>query len=314
MLNPNKISEIVNASTEDKLELLRKIASIPSWDADFTSLYRELLADPCPEVRRMCVCAFWDNGGDEDMERLMEIAHNDPDATVKAEACATLGIYVYEGGVLEEISPERYAALRSFLIGRLRDESEDINVRRYALESLGFDDQDDMADMLEWASAQPELPWKASAVFAMGRSGRGKWVPKIVDALDSEHRMVKLAAVKAASEGYCEEATPKLRNLALSQDKDISLEAIWALARAGGPGAMETLDICCQSEDEDTREMAEGAMEEYSILSKTKEEGLGWGTEDEDDEFEEEWDEDDTSYDEDILDDDSEDFPDLDRS
>ena len=313
MLNPEKIDEVVNASTEDKLELLRKIAEIPSWDADYTSLYRELLSDPSPEVRKLCLAAFWDSGGEEDLDSILEIARNDPDAGVRAQACSTLGIFVYEGAMVEELDADQYEALREFLMGRLRDESEDIDVRRYSLESLGFDGEDEIAEMLKWAYEQEDPRWQASAVFAMGRASGLTWTTQIVAALDSENRMVKLAAVKAASEGYCEEATPKLRNLALCDDRDVRLEAIWALGRTGGPGALETLEMCLRDADEDVREMAQGSIEEYEILANIDEDDEDW---DEDLEYgglSEDWDGEDPFDDEEPTDGDWPHPPDFDR-
>ena len=270
------IKDIENASTEEKLAFLRRIAEVPSWEANYDSIYRELLADPCPEVRRMCLTAFWDLGDDGDLDRITEIAENDPDPAVRAEACSTLGIYVYEGAMLEEMAAERYAHLRAFLIERFSDESEDTNVRRFALESLGFDGEGEIEDMLRWAYDQADPRWKASAVFSMGRAGVVIWSDSIVEALDSEERPVRLAAVRAASEGYCEAATPKLRNLALAKDKEIQLEAVWALGRAGGPGALETLEVCAGIADPEEREMARDAIEEYRLLADLDEQTLDW--------------------------------------
>jgi len=266
MTEPENTEDIVRASAEQKIDFLRRIADVPSWEANYDALYRELLDDECAEVRRMCLSAFWENGGVEDMDRIVEIAANDPDPGVRAEACSTLGIYVYEGVVLEELDPSRYETLREFLMGRLLDETGGHDARRFALESLGFDTGEDVADMLEWAHGQSEETWQASAVFAMGRSGNVRWTEHIVSALDSESRMVRLAAVKAASEGYCAEATPKLRNLVHSDDREIRLEGIWALGRAGGVGAVETLELCATSDDADVSEMARGAIEEYTLM------------------------------------------------
>ena len=311
MLNPEKIDEVVNASTEDKLELLRRIAEIPTWDADYTSLYRELLSDPSPEVRKLCLSAFWDSGGEEDLAGILEVARNDPDAGVRAQACSTLGIFVYEGAMLEELPAEQYEDLRGFLMGRAQDEAEDIDVRRYSLESLGFDGEGEIEEMLGWAYKQEDPRWKASAVFAMGRAGRPSWTPHIVDALDAEDRMVKIAAVKAASEGYCEEATPKLRNLALSDDPDIQLESIWALGRTGGPGALETLEMCLRAANEEVREMAQGAIEEYGILGSIDEDDEDWDEDSEFAGFSEDWDGDDPFDDDEPSDGDWPDPPDF---
>ncbi len=260
------IKDLVNASTEEKLAYLRGLVEASSWDNDCREVYIRLLDDPSPEVRQACLAGLWYVADDADIAQLMEIASNDPDAGVRAQACSTLGIYVYEGAALEELADETYAKLRAFLLEKFRDESEDVSVRRFALESLAFEGEDEIAEALVWAYEQPDPAWRASAVFGMGRSGKEMWDEYIVKALKAPEEEVRLAAVRAASEGCCEAATPVLRNLAVSGRGDLRLEAIWALGRTGGPGALETLQMCAASSDQEVSDVADEAIKEYHML------------------------------------------------
>jgi hypothetical protein len=50
----------------------------------------------------------------------------------------------------------------------------------------------------------------------------------------------------------------------MDADKEIRLAAIWALARAGGPGALEQLELCGEDADEEIRRASSEAITEYT--------------------------------------------------
>jgi HEAT repeat protein len=102
-----------------------------------------------------------------------------------------------------------------------------------------------------------------TALFAMGRSRTPRWADAIAAELDSKDPQLQLEAVNAAAEFGLSSATPKLRNLTVHKDKEIRMAAIWALAHTRGPGALETLEMCAQSDDEEIRNVANDAIEEF---------------------------------------------------
>ena len=88
------------------------------------------------------------------------------------------------------------------------------------------------------------------------------YVDALLHELDSAERELQLEAVNASAESGLEQATPRLRNLAASTDKEIRMAAIWALSQTRGPGAMETIEMCTQADDEEVRNIAHEALEE----------------------------------------------------
>jgi HEAT repeat protein len=82
---------------------------------------------------------------------------------------------------------------------------------------------------------------------------------------------LQLEAINAAAEAGLGTATPKLRNLAVNKDREIRLAAIWSLANTRGPGALETLEMCAQSEDEEIRDAAGDALDEFYHASRADE-------------------------------------------
>ena len=73
-------------------------------------------------------------------------------------------------------------------------------VRRRSLEALGFSSRDDVPVLIESAYNRQDPDWKASAIFAMGRSSDERWADQVLRSLVSENRSVRLAAVQASGE------------------------------------------------------------------------------------------------------------------
>ena len=249
--------------TEDeKVDFLRTLAEAESWQECFEPFYAQLMDDESPRVRAEAMAGLWDVGDDVYVEPLMRKAENDPDTTVRARAASVLGIYMYDGVMEMDLDHGRFLAVRKFLLDLASDPDEDLFVRRSAIEALSFDSGEDVCDLIEWAYAHASSEVRASAVFAMGRSLSARWRDYILAELDSDDARMQLEAVCAAGEAGLREATPKLRALTRHADKDTRMEAIWGLSHTGGPGALETLEMCAQSEDGAVRRLAVAAIDE----------------------------------------------------
>jgi HEAT repeat protein len=92
--------------------------------------------------------------------------------------------------------------------------------------------------------------------------------------LDSPQPQVQLEAVRAAGELFLDEATPELLELARSaSDRNVRQEAIWALGHTTSMEAWQLIgDIASDPrEDEETRQLAEAALDEYYLLQQMDE-------------------------------------------
>jgi HEAT repeat protein len=265
MLNPDDLSMMTE---QEKLDLLRQIGEAEECQDCFEPIYRRLMGDESPQVRQEAVAALWDLADPRHVEPLMRMAESDPDDDVRAKAASVLGIYIYEAVVNGALDEARYLSVRRFLLDLAQNPREDILVRRMALESLSFDADETVHDLIDWAYRHPVIEVKMTALFAMGRSRSPRWTEAILAELDSSERQLQLEAINAAAEAGLSAGTPKLRNLAVHKDREIRLAAIWSLASTRGPGALETLEMCAQSEDEETRNAAGEALDEFYHASR----------------------------------------------
>jgi HEAT repeat protein len=268
---------------EEKIKFLTHVVEGEDYSTDYWPLLREYLEDEDAEVRSLALDGLWDYPVPELIAPLLEIARNDPSQEVRSKAIITLGRYIYEGSMADyefdwggleelmredELPEEDFLRVRGFLLELVRDEGQPSDSRRFAIEALSFLNEPEVQDLIERAYAHPDVKMKVSAIFAMGRQGDQRWADTLLKELDSEVRELQYEAVRAAGEAYLNEAVPHLKELALVDDKDLQLEAIWALGKIGGEGVSELLYDLSDDEDKETREMAEAALEELNLWSE----------------------------------------------
>lgn len=274
MVDPN---DLKGMSEQEKIELLSMLAEADERHGVTGAFYLPLLRDPSPEVRKLALSAFWEWAAPEFVEPLVDLARHDPDLDVRARAISVLGMFVYNGAIAMELPESCFLRVRRFLMDVARDSSQPLLMRRMAIEALSFDPADDVAELIEWAYHHEDEDMNLSALFSMGRGQSDRWTDYIVVELHSSNRRRRLEAITAASEGFVSEATPRLRALAMSRDRETRLGAIWALAHTGGPGALEVLEFCAESKDEEVREAAEEAIMEYTTFQESDVDDLGFG-------------------------------------
>jgi HEAT repeat protein len=278
-----------DSNKQEKVILLKRLVESEDVFSDNQSIFLAYLSDPDPEVRSLAIQGLWDYPDPDLIDPLMDIAQRDPDQPVRNRAITVLGRYVYEGemadygfdwGELEavlredELPEESYQRVVAFLLDIARDQSAHLDARRLSVEALGFSSEPEIVELVEQAYHEPSMEMKASALFAMGRSGLERWDAYILANLDSPAPQVQLEAVRAAGELFLDEAAPALLSLADSvTDQNLRYEAIWALGHMKSPGVWQFLDDISQdpTEDEETRQIAEAAMDEYEMLQEMTE-------------------------------------------
>jgi HEAT repeat protein len=267
----------------EKVVFLRDVVGGGDFTMDYLPVLREYLDDEDAEVRALAVENLWDYPEPDLIDVLIDKAEHDPSPDVRCKAIVTLGRYIYEGEMAdydfdwgdmeevmraEELPQADFLRVRSFLIGLYRDPDKSLDERRYAVEALGFHTDDEVFSIIEEAYAHPDPKMKMSAIFAMGRSGNVRWTDTILRELANPQKELQTEAIRAAGEIGLEEAGKDLWRLTYSEDRDIKLEAIWALGQTGWEGAFERLDeLTIMGEDGEIREVAEDALEEWTLFS-----------------------------------------------
>jgi HEAT repeat protein len=252
-------------SPEFRYRLLSELAETSEVNFEFE--YHQLaylgLDDSAPRVKVAAIALLWTDESLDLLSKLIELAENDDSIEVRAAALSDIGRFILLGE-FEEI-PERAAHhAQDVVVSLLTDESENVAVRRRALEAIANSGHEFVADAIQEAYASDEPLMRISALFAMGRSNDQKWCETVLRELRSDDPEMQYEAARAAGELEIEEAVPLLGQLADLDDRDTKLVAIWSLGEIGGQSALHILntlaDEATEADDEDLYEAIEDAI------------------------------------------------------
>ena len=143
--------------------------------------------------------------------------------------------------------------------------TEETDVRRRAIESLGYLNGDEAVLNLIKAAYERGGRDAESAVFAMGRNIDVRWQQTIMDELESDIPAMRYEAARAAGEMTLEDALPMLVRMTDDVDAEVKLASIWALGQIGGKPAAEALSHILRSGEPALREAAQDALQELSF-------------------------------------------------
>jgi HEAT repeat protein len=201
------------------------------------------------------------------MGRLLTILRNDPDESVREAAAIALGRFTSNAQCNKLGIPTEGSRLRDTLLASARDSSEDEEVVRRVVESLGYYHQDKEVQQLIALQYKKRDEFSESAVLAMGRTMDPEWTPIIMHELNSERPEMRYEAAHSAGEMVLKDAVPRLVDLIDDSDTEVRLMAIWALGQIGGAPASRALTENLQSKDPAIREAAQEALQEISFAA-----------------------------------------------
>jgi len=251
-----------------KLSLLEGLETLAENDTlvSFDDFAKSLLNDPDSTVRGRAIRLLSECEDARLVSTYLEILKNDPDAQTRAEAAAVLSLFV-DLGELEEIPEDLYHQVESALLA-VANGLDESKVRRRALESLGYSSRAEVQTLIESAYRREDPAWKASALFAMGRSADSRWDDEILQSLISENQNVQDAAIAAAGELSIKEASPILLKLLTDAEEEgeITNAVIWSLSQIGGEDVRIYIEnLLDQTDDDEQIEFLEEALENLSF-------------------------------------------------
>jgi len=250
-----------------KLLLLDQLNALANEDTlvSFDDLGRALLTDNESQVRIRALRLLIECEDHRLVPIYTDMLTNDNEVAVRAEAASMLGIFV-QLGEFDDIPDDVHHHIEDVLLDVLNGEDES-PVRRRSLEALGFSSRDDVPVLIESAYNRQDPDWKASAIFAMGRSSDERWADQVLRSLVSENRSVRLAAVQASGELSLNAARPLLLNL-LEEEMDdvIAGAAIWSLSQIGGEDVRVYIqNLLDNVEDDDQAALLEEALDNLAF-------------------------------------------------
>ncbi|MFN3492083.1 MAG: HEAT repeat domain-containing protein [Anaerolineales bacterium] len=268
---------------ERKLLLLDTLLS--HLDSDTLVSYEEigkaLLNDSDSQVRARAIGLLAESNDPKLVNSFLNIFLNDADLAPRLEAANLLGEFVLLGE-LEELDSDIQHEVEDALISIIRSE-DNPSLRRKALESLGYSSREEMMNIIESAYQRSDPAWTASALKAMGRSHDNVWNDSVVSKLLDSDPRIRFAAAEAAGELGIQEAAPIMLQMLEDEeeDDDVVSAAIWSLSQIGGEDArIYILNLLENTDDEETIEFLEDALEnldfneelnEFDLLSLNEE-------------------------------------------
>ena len=245
----------------DEISLSRKHSLLAHLKAEleidllhsFDALARHLLDDDDAIIRAFAIRLLEEYDGEDLIPRILEIATSDPETETRAEAISLLGIYVYYGE-MEEISEENLKKIEETLL-HITQNDKKAKLRQRAIEALGFSSREEVPALIKEAWEHDAALWKASAVFAMGRSYDTAWEDEVLEGLVDVNETIRLAAARAAGKLSLASARPILLKLLTEENDEIVLKAaIWSLTEIGGEDVREYLHALLDAYGDDEEE------------------------------------------------------------
>jgi HEAT repeat protein len=239
-----------------------------NFELDCDALFWACLNDADAAVRVAAIDGLWVSKDLRQITPLLELMLHDSDARVRATAAGSLARFVLMSE-LDEIPPP-HADLAGKILNALRaviaNTSEDIEVRRRAVEAIAYSGSKGVAQIIREAYNSPEEKMRVSAVCGMGRSADRQWVGTIVREMASRSPEMRYEAARAAGELEARPAVPALAELLQDVDREVQEVAVWALGQIGGKRASQLLYKCYEEGDEGLQEAAGEAIEEMSLM------------------------------------------------
>ena len=224
------------------------------------------LDDPSPAVRQLAIAGLWEDDSGALLERLRRLLREDASPDVRSEAASALGRFAQRASV-ESLPGDVANALRADLVRMARGDGASYAEQRRALESLGpFAAEPGIADAFREALGSGDHGMQCSAIRAMGLSRESRWLPTILDELQSDEPEVRFEAARAAGLLGSADALPLLLDVARDEDPEVRHTAINAMGQIGGRGAVRALQRLTEDAGEADLELIDAAFEEASAL------------------------------------------------
>jgi len=247
-----------------KLLLLDGLLSLLDSDTlvSFDDIGRALLTDANADVRARAIRLLAECDDPKLVNIFIDILKNDRELAPRLEAATLLGEFVMLGE-LDELPKKLHHDAEDTLLAIESSDGNPPALRRRALESLGFSERPEVVTIIESAFHREDPDWKASALFAMGRTCDERWEDEVVSMLLDEDVLVRLAAVEAAGELRLASARPILLKMFDDEDDDAVISAIiWSLSQVGGEDVrIFLLNLIDLAEDDEVVTHLEDALE-----------------------------------------------------
>lgn len=229
-------------------------------------------------VRAAALRGLWEFPTAETLALLIRAAESETDLEARAAACASMGRWIWAGiqmdavldpstGLADGIVLSDVAGVRARLKAIWEDPGAPLGVRRAALKALCYDPQPDEQEIVLGLWKGEDLETRLFGLECMGRAAVRRWQDILASTLYSTNRAILLAGMQAVAEACVEKAEARLLELALGQDRELALEAIWALRNVlHSPHARRALERMSRGKDQGLKARARETLAELDAM------------------------------------------------
>ena len=247
--------------TERRREIVRKLVELAddNVEFDFSSIFKSCLSDADDAVREMAAKGLWETEDRAMIRPLVKLLENDSSPEVRASTAMSLKNFsmMAQNGKLLSRDGDR---IRQALLAVVNSLSEDIDVRRRAIEAVSSFNTPETNNAVREAYESDNPTLVQSAIYCMGQSSNAAWLPTVLDEMSSPLPAVRFEAVTACGLLGEESVVPHLVQRLRDDDSEVRLASIKALGMIGGTMAKNVLQQHLNDADEGIEEAAREAL------------------------------------------------------
>ncbi len=260
-LSPEELGQFASAWYLLSIERQREIATTlvdlaeDNPELDFTAIYKLCLKGDDEPLLQIVMDGLWEHDDRSVISGLVEVLRSDKGSDVRSAAASALGrfpLLAQQGKLLVRDGE----LIHDNLMQVLEDEEEPMEVRRRCMEALAPFNTMEINQHITLAYESLDLDFRASSIFAMGRTGEVGWLPILLQELQNEEPTIRYETANACGELGEEDAVSHLILLLEDSDSEVQLASIGALGKIGGPLAKKVLTSLVKDGDANLEEAA----------------------------------------------------------
>ncbi len=266
-LSPEELGLFAKAWFPIPIERRRTIAAAmvelaeDNPELDFTAIFKMCLKGEDEPLLEIAMDGLWEHEDRSLIPGLIEVLRSDKGSQVRAAAARALGrfpLLAQEGKLLAKDGE----VVHDNLMQVLEDEEGPLDVRRRCMEALAPFNTMEINQHITLAYESLDPDYRASSIFAMGRTGEAAWLPMLLQELQNDDPSIRYETAHACGELGEEDAVPHLILLLEDDDSEVQLAGISALGEIGGPLAKRVLLACAKDGDANLEEAARIELED----------------------------------------------------
>ena len=227
-------------------------------ELDFSRVMRQFVEDSDAEIRVLAIQGLWEDETPYFADQLLKMLETEFDPAVRGAIVEGLGRFSYLA-VIGNIDDERASRIHQTLMDIFQSD-EQVAVRRRALESLAYFDDEEVEEAIAEAFDSIIHDLHISSIFSMGRNLSPRWFPTVVSEMQNSDPEIRFEAVRASGEIGDERTVDLLLDLVDDEDAEVRMAAIAALGQIGGKVAVGALRRLARDGDPVARETAQEAL------------------------------------------------------